>query len=100
MSCSGGWARSDVAEVKALRLGQRVEAVFRQRRAAAGVLDTSPHEIRVEIVAAVHVDRASLDARAELGSMIRVARPDRGGETVGAVIHERHSLVIIANFHD
>src|SRR5205814_9260667 len=41
-----------------------------------------PGESRIEIVAAVHVDRAGLDLAADALGCIHVARPDRGGQAV------------------
>lgn len=53
-----GAARSDVAQVQALRLGHGVEAVPRERNAAPAVLLRTPRERRFKIVAAAR-ERAS-----------------------------------------
>ena len=49
----------------------------------------------IEVVAAVHEPRAGLDAIADAHARLRVARPDRRGQPVAAVVHERDRFVVV-----
>src|SRR5665213_1236641 len=70
----------DLAQMIALGLAQTLVADLAERAALAGLLDAGPDQRRIEIVAAIGVDRAGLDLGAELCRRVEVVGPDRGGE--------------------
>src|SRR5690348_2928049 len=83
------------SQVERLAAGERQEAVAGERHSLAGVLHAGPGQHRVEVVAPVHVERARLDLRADAEGALLVARPDRRGQAVRAVVHQPHRLVVV-----
>src|SRR5712671_2671739 len=88
-------AKLHFPQVITLRPRQRLVADLAERRAAAGVLDPGPREARIEIVAAVHVNRAGLDLSPDALCGVHVPGPDRGGQPVGGVVHQADGLGIV-----
>ena len=84
----------------ALRAGQRAVTQRRQRRAVAGFLDAGPRQTGIEIVAAVHIDRAGLDRLADALGGMDVLGPDGRSEAIGAVVHQSDRLFRVADFDD
>src|SRR6266850_5520393 len=83
------------AQVERLPPGEREERVLRERHALAGVLHPGPGQQRIEVVAPVHEEGAGLDLRPDAEGAVLVARPDRRGEAVGAVVHQPDRLVVV-----
>src|ERR1700712_1181504 len=88
-----GRGPSNFPQMIALRLRQILVADFAERTTLAGLLDPGPHQSRIEIVAAVGIDRAGFDTGAEPCGRVEILGPQRGREPVGAVVHQRHRLV-------
>ena len=65
---------SDQLEMERLESGEGVEAELAQGLSAAGVLDTRPHQRRVDVVAAVHVGGAGRDLVADRDRGVDVTR--------------------------
>src|SRR4051812_22853004 len=87
-------------QVERLPPGQRQEAVLRERHSLTGVLHARPGEQRIEVVAAVHEERAGLDLRADAEGPLLVAGPDSRGQAVGAVVHQPDGLVVVGHLLD
>ena len=84
----------------ALGSGQRAVTQRRQRRAVAGLLDAGPRQTGIEIVAAVHIDRAGLDCLADALGGIDVLGPDGRREAIAAVVHQSDRLFLVADLGD
>src|SRR5687768_13029804 len=69
-------------QMERLRSRERLDAEAREGAAAARVLDASPGERRVKVVAAIHIAGAGLDLLADAHSRIEIARPDGRREPV------------------
>ena len=72
----------------------------RQGRTPPCVLDTCPGKAGIEIVAAVHEDRAGFQLITEASRCCFVPGEDGGAQTIGTVVHQAHGLRIIRHRHD
>src|SRR5262245_59833336 len=87
------------AEMEALGAGQGAQAQVRERHPVTGVLDAYPGQLRIEVIAAVLKHGASLERVGELLDTVVVARPDRRGQAVRAVVHQLERLMLVADLH-
>lgn len=78
-----------------LELGDASEAMLAEADTLASVTHTCPRQLWVEVVAAVHKDGASADARCQQGGPVGVLGEDAGREAIRRVVHELHSSVIV-----
>ena len=89
-----------MTQMERLRPRKLCIAERRQAASAPRVLHANPRELRVEVVASVHEPGSGLDACADLLRVFEIARPDRGREPVGAVVHHCDRLGVILHLHD
>src|SRR5689334_10053367 len=72
----------DCPEVERLRPGQHFVTDAGERRAAAGILHADPGQGWVQIIAAIHVDRAGVERVADLLRRLLVHGPECRGQAV------------------
>src|SRR5262245_43827494 len=87
-------------EMIALHLGHFSKAMMRERVTQSAFLVAYPRQSRIEIVAAVEINRAGLNVRGKLQRGILVARPYTGRKAKPAVVHQTDSFFISRNRHD
>src|SRR5438874_2651885 len=87
-------------EMEGFRAAEGFQAQPRQRAAPPGVFHPGPGKRGIEVVAAVHVQRAGLDLLPQRDRRIRVLRPHRCGKPVAAVVHEADCFLVAIDPHD